>query len=64
MLNTIDMNNGDVGEETFITGVCSYYCLASGLYAEYNVYNAQYVDKISRIKNLKLFAMPCRSWND
>jgi hypothetical protein len=53
-----------ISEDLLIAGLNSYYCLASGLYAEYNVYNAQYVDRLSRVKNLKVFSMPCRSWND
>lgn len=63
ILSNIDIN-GDVSEDLLVAGVNSYYCLATGLYAEYNVYNSQFVDRLSRIKNLKLFAMPCRSWND
>jgi len=55
---------GCASEDLFVAGLNSYYCLATGLYAEYNVYNSQYVDKLSRINNLKLFSMPCRSWND
>lgn len=63
LLGNIDMRNGDISEDLLVCGLNSYYCLATGLFAEYNVYNSSYVDKLSRIKNLKLFAMPCRSWN-
>ena len=59
----IDLCNGMVGEDVFLSGLNSYYCLATGLFAEYNVYHAQYSERLSKIKNLKLFAMPCRSWN-
>ena len=45
---------GGISEDLLIAGLNSYYCLASGLYAEYNVYNAQYVDRLSRVKNLKV----------
>lgn len=62
--DSIDTRTTGVGEEVFINGLNAYYCLAMGLYAEYNVYNAQYVDRLNGIKKLKVFAMPCRSWND
>ena len=64
MLYTINMFNGGISEDMLVAGLNSYYCLATGLYAEYNVYNAQYVDRLSRIKNLKVFSMPSRRWND
>ncbi|MBQ8522778.1 MAG: hypothetical protein IJ458_03860 [Clostridia bacterium] len=60
----INIINREAGEDLFLCGLNAYYCLANGLFAEYNVYNSSYVDKLSRIKNLKLFAMPCRSWHD
>lgn len=63
VLNNVDTRHDVMGEDLFVSGVSSYYCLATGLFAEYNVYNAQYVDRLSRIKHLKLFSMPCRSWH-
>lgn len=59
----IDLSSGVVCEDIFVNGLNSYYCLAMGMFAEYNVYNAQYNERLSKIKNLKLFSMPCRSWN-
>ena len=64
MTYPINTSNGAISDDLLVAGLNSYYCLATGLYAEYNVYNAQYVDRLSRIKNLKVFSMPSRSWND
>ncbi|MFQ6724495.1 MAG: hypothetical protein ACLRFE_04120 [Clostridia bacterium] len=62
VLSKIEINK-QLGEDLLLMGVNSYYCLATGLYAEYNIYNNQYVDRLSRIRNLKIFSMPCRSWH-
>jgi len=56
-------NNNGVAEDIYVNGLNAYYCLACGLFAEYNVYIAQYADKLSKINNLKVFSMPCRSWH-
>ena len=60
----IDTRAGSITDTLLIDGLNAYYCLAVGLYAEYNVYHAKYTDKLSQLKSTKLFAMPCRSWND
>lgn len=62
--NEIDMLNGDITEDVLINGLNAYYCLTAGLFEEYNVYNVRYIDNLSRLKNPKLFAMPCRSWHE
>ena len=62
--NEIDMLNGTITEDLIINGLGAYYCLSTGLFEEYNVYNGRYIDGFSRLKNLKLFAMPCRSWHE
>lgn len=64
LMDGLQINNGEINEDIFVYGLNSYYCLATGLFAEFNIYNSQYTDRLSQIKNLKLFAMPCRSWND
>lgn len=64
LLNEIDMLNGDISEDLLINGLNAYYCLTAGLFEEYNVYNARYIDGFSRLRNPKLFAMPCRSWHE
>lgn len=62
VFDEISLNVDEIGEDLFIAGLNAYYCLSTGLFQEFNVYNSNYVDKLSRLKNLKLFAMPCRSW--
>ena len=60
----IDMFNMGISEDLLVNGLNSYYCLTAGLFEEYNVYNARYIDALTRLKNPKLFAMPCRSWHE
>lgn len=62
--NEIDMLNGAISEDMLINGLNAYYCLTAGLFEEYNVYNGRYLDGFSKLKNSKLFAMPCRSWHE
>lgn len=62
LLDDIDMFDETVGEDILVNGLNSYYCLASGLFEEFNVYNEQYINKLSKIKSLKVFAMPRRGW--
>ena len=64
MLNSIDYQKGKITEKLLVNGLNSYYCLANGLLPEFNVYNKLYLNQLSRLKNIKLFAMPCRSWNE
>lgn len=64
LINEIDMLNGSIGEDLLINGLNAYYCLSSGLFEEYNVFNGRYIDGLSRLNNSKLFAMPCRSWHE
>ncbi len=64
ILDEVDNNQGRISDDVFLFGLNAYYSLANGLYAEYNVYNAQYIERLSQIKNLKVFSMPCRSWNE
>ena len=64
VLDVVETCGGKISEDVFLFGLNAYYCLANGLYAEYNVYNNQYIERLSRIKNLKLFSMPCRRWHE
>ena len=64
VLCEIALPNAEMGDDILIHGLNSYYCLAVGLFKEFNVYNESYADKLSKLKNLKVFAMPCRSWHD
>lgn len=62
LLDDVNVFDEKVGEDVLIYGLNSYYCLATGLFEEFNVYNENYVNKLSKLKNLKLFSMRCRSW--
>lgn len=62
LLSEIEIYNDMIGEDILVHGLNSYYCLATGLFAEFNVYNSHYTDRLNNLKNLKVFAMPCRSW--
>lgn len=62
VLDEIDIYSDMITEDILIYGLNSYYCLATGLFNEFNVYNRYYMDKLSKLKSLKVFAMPCRSW--
>ena len=61
ILNNIDLP-ADVGEDILVHGLNMYYALAVGLFEEFNIYNTYYHERLNGIKNLKVFAMPCRSW--
>lgn len=58
----IEIPNSSIGEDVFVYGLNAYYCLAVGLYSEYNIYIEHYNKRIDKFKNLKVFKMPCRSW--
>lgn len=62
ILSPIEMDNDIITEDILVYGLNAYYCLATGLFNEFNVYNEHYTNKLNRLKNLKVFAMPCRSW--
>ena len=64
LFNEIDTLNGVIGDDLLVNGLNAYYCLSAGLFEEYNVYNARYIDTLSSLKNPKVFAMPCRSWHE
>ncbi|MBQ3503044.1 MAG: hypothetical protein IJA72_05240, partial [Clostridia bacterium] len=61
ILNEINLPS-NVGEDVLINGLNSYYCLAVGLFNEFNIYNERYRERLTNLKNLKVFKMPCRSW--
>ena len=62
ILNEIDIYSDMLGEDILVYGLNAYYCLATGVFSEFNVYNAHYIERLNGLKNLKLFAMPRRSW--
>ena len=63
VLDSVDFFDVDISEDVLVSGINSYYCLATGLFEEFNVYNEQYIAKLSKLKNMKVFAMPCRGWS-
>ena len=63
VFDSIEIFDEDIGEDVLINGLNSYYCLATGLFEEFNVYNDQYISKLSKLKNLRVFALPCRGWS-
>ncbi len=62
LLDEIDIYSDMITEDILVYGLNSYYCLAMGLFNEFNVYNLHYNDRLNKLKTLKVFAMPCRSW--
>ncbi|MBQ7798646.1 MAG: hypothetical protein IJ371_05950 [Clostridia bacterium] len=63
LLSYIDMHRYNINEALLVNGLNAYYCLSVGLADEYNEYNNKYLELLSHVKNLKIFAMPCRSWH-
>ena len=62
LLDEVELYSDELGEDILIYGLNAYYCLATGLFQEFNVYNAHYAQRLEKLKNIKVFAMPCRSW--
>lgn len=62
LLDDVEIFDETIGEDTLVYGLNSYYCLATGLFQEFNVYNENYSSKLSKLSNGKLFDMPCRRW--
>jgi len=62
VLDEVDIYSEYLGEDIFVYGLNAYYCLASGLFSEFNVYNAHYSERLNDLKDLKLFSMPRRRW--
>lgn len=64
VLDIIENYDGQIGEDILVNGLSAYYCLSMGMFAEFNVYHAHYAERLSRLKSLKVFSMPCRRWHD
>ncbi len=50
----LDMANTDV----VVLGLCAYYCLANGMFDEFNRFNSEYREKAEKVKEMKTFVMP------
>lgn len=58
----IDMSSLGIGGDVFVYGYTAMYCLAVGLFDEFNIYNAIYNEKIEASKKMKIIEMPNRRW--
>lgn len=58
----VDDFKGMIGYDLLVYGLAAMYCLAVGLFDEYNIYNAIYEQKLAEVKSLKILTMPMRSW--
>ncbi len=43
-------------------GLCSYYCLSSGMFEDFESFYDRYISKAESLKNLKIFELPARRW--
>ena len=62
LVEDINYFNGEISSDLLVYGLSSLYCLAVGLFDEFNVYNAIYTERLSAVKALKIIDMPCRRW--
>lgn len=54
----IDVINPDI----LIYGVCAYYCIAKGLFDDFEWYHDIFVEKAESVRGLKNFYLPQRRW--
>lgn len=62
LLGDVNLFDGRVGEDLLVYGLASLYCLAFGMFNEFDSYNAIYNQKLSTIKQLKIINMAGRRW--
>lgn len=62
VLDEIEQCNQLITDDILVNGLNSYYCLATGLFNEFNIYHSHYAEKLAGFKKLKVFSMPNRSW--
>jgi len=62
LLEDINFFNGQISSDLLVYGLSALYCLAVGLFDEFNVYNTIYMDRLSAVKALKIIDMPYRRW--
>lgn len=60
LLNKIQLEG--VSDDLLVDGLNAYYCLTCGLFSDFSVYNQKYSNKLTKLRTLPLFSMPCRSW--
>ncbi len=62
LTDNVDDFKGLIGNDLLVYGLTAMYCLAVGLFDEYNIYNTIYEQKLAEVKSLKILTMPMRSW--
>ncbi len=48
--------------DALIFSLCAYYCLAVGLFDEFNEFHDRYIDVAENLKNIRIFNLPQRRW--
>ena len=48
--------------DALVYGLCAYYSLAHGLFAEFESFHESYIERAQSLKELKSFTMPQRRW--
>ena len=48
--------------DALVYGLCAYYSLAHGMFAEFESFHESYIERAESLKELKVFTMPQRSW--
>ena len=48
--------------DVIVFGLCAYYALSHGLFADFEQFHEKYVEKAESLKGLKIFEMPARRW--
>ena len=48
--------------DVIVFGLCSYYCLSSGMFEDFESFYDRYISKAESLKNLKIFELPARRW--
>lgn len=51
-----------LGTDVVVYAVCAYYCLAKGMFEEFDSFYEQYNERAAAIKDVKTFIMPQRRW--
>ena len=52
----------DVHQDVLVFGVCAYFCLATGLFENYETYHKKYIERAESLKNMRVFDLPRRRW--
>lgn len=50
------------GLDVICFGLCAYYCLANGMFQDFESFHNSYISKAESIKDLRIFELPARRW--